>query len=314
MKFGCFFLHGALIYAIGTTKGKSLLWRQAGIKKDRGCNLESLGEYLKNKREDQNTTLEEVAQATRIRKTILEALENDRYDLLPPKVFAQGFIKSYASHLGLDENEAIKRYYEAMELEEEKKVDAGKEHAAQKTPFRLFSPARLIVLAIIMVVAFNLWFFTRTREKRENVTEKAILSTSSIPAITSTTTAQQAISERQYTSSIPHEVSETVPLESEPYSLGKEQEKETSVTTDTAETEENVLRIDASEQVWMRIQLDQKEPFEALLKSGESLTLRARNKFTIKIGNAGGVELFLNEKPLGSPGKIGEVVNLTLPE
>ena len=51
--------------------------------------METLGDYLKNKREVQNITLEEVSQATRIRKTILEAIENNRFDLyrsdnLPP--------------------------------------------------------------------------------------------------------------------------------------------------------------------------------------------------------------------------------------
>ena len=66
--------------------------------------METLGDYLKNKREAQNITLEEVSQATRIRRTILEAIENNDYDLIPPKVFTQGFIKSYASYLGLDEN------------------------------------------------------------------------------------------------------------------------------------------------------------------------------------------------------------------
>ena len=79
-------------------------------------------------------------------------------------------------------------------------------------------------------------------------------------------------------------------------------------------SEEMALRVVASERVWMRIQLDQNEPYETLLRAGESYTVKAQNKFTIRIGNAGGVELFFNEKPLGNPGKPGEVVDLTLPE
>ena len=74
------------------------------------------------------------------------------------------------------------------------------------------------------------------------------------------------------------------------------------------------LRVVATEQAWMRIQLDQGKPYEALLKSGESLTLKAREKFIIRFGNAGGVELFFNGEPLGNPGKPGEVIDLTLPE
>jgi hypothetical protein len=37
-------------------------------------------------------------------------------------------------------------------------------------------------------------------------------------------------------------------------------------------------------------------------------------KFIIRIGNAGGVDLFLNDQELGKPGKPGEVLQLTLPE
>jgi len=77
--------------------------------------LETLGEYLKSKREARNVTLEEIAEATRIRKTILEAIENDRQDLIPPRVFTQGFLKSYASYLELDESDVVKRYQEALE-------------------------------------------------------------------------------------------------------------------------------------------------------------------------------------------------------
>jgi len=81
--------------------------------------VETLGDYLKSKREALNISLQEIAQVTRIRRSILEAIEGNRYDLLPPKVFAQGFIKSYASYLGLDENEVIKRYSELVEAPDE---------------------------------------------------------------------------------------------------------------------------------------------------------------------------------------------------
>ena len=95
-----------------------------------------------------------------------------------------------------------------------------------------------------------------------------------------------------------------------------EQERETVEETETEEdkAEPMALRVVATEQAWMRVQLDQNKPYEALLKSGESLTVKAREKFIIRIGNAGGVELFFNEKPLGNPGKPGEVIDLTLPE
>jgi len=101
--------------------------------------------------------------------------------------------------------------------------------------------------------------------------------------------------------------------------LSPEAEKEEEKTVEQTEVVEAAaelmaLRVVATEQVWMRIQLDQDKPYEALLKREESLTLKAREKFIIRIGNAGGVELFFNGEPLGNPGKPGEVIDLTLPE
>ncbi|MDX1779111.1 MAG: helix-turn-helix domain-containing protein, partial [Thermodesulfobacteriota bacterium] len=109
--------------------------------------METLGDYLKNKREAQNITLEEASQVTRIRKTILEAVENNQFDLIPPKVFAQGFIKSYATYLGLDGSEAVKRYFEALDsLEPEQSPE--EEVILEKHSPPIMTPGR-IVLAVI---------------------------------------------------------------------------------------------------------------------------------------------------------------------
>jgi cytoskeleton protein RodZ len=75
-----------------------------------------------------------------------------------------------------------------------------------------------------------------------------------------------------------------------------------------------VLRIVSSEITWIKLRRDDQEPYEVLLKPGESMELNAKKKFHLRIGNAGGVDLFLDGKPLGKPGKQREVVELSLPE
>jgi cytoskeleton protein RodZ len=75
-----------------------------------------------------------------------------------------------------------------------------------------------------------------------------------------------------------------------------------------------VLKIVASQNTWMRIQSDKERPVEFILKGGQTRTVSAAEKFTLRIGNAGGVDLFLNEQGSGKPGKPGEVLQLTLPE
>jgi len=80
------------------------------------------------------------------------------------------------------------------------------------------------------------------------------------------------------------------------------------------DTEKMILRVLATEITWIKFQLDRGEPFDVLLRTGESFRVKAHEKFNLRIGNAGGIELFLDGKALGNPGKRGEVIDLTLPE
>ena len=276
--------------------------------------METLGDYLKNNREAQNITLEEVAQATRIRRTILEAIENNHFDLIPPKVFTQGFIKSYASYLGLDENDVIKRYHEVMEsLEAKKEAD---EPVERQPPQPFLTPGRLLVLAIVCIVALSLWLLGKNPQPGDDTVLKSTPQTPSPSSVNSPPLAAPEVPVEEKGDHAVFDREEPAVLEEEPTPEGEQEKEGTVAATGTAEdtAEPMALRVVATEQAWMRVQLDQGEPYEALLKSGESLTLKAREKFIIRIGNAGGVELFFNGEPLGNPGKPGEVIDLTLPE
>jgi len=75
----------------------------------------------------------------------------------------------------------------------------------------------------------------------------------------------------------------------------------------------HILTVSATEHTWLKVVTDQGIPAEYNLKAGEHLKLEARSTFNLLIGNAGGVKLNLNNKPVNVPGKRGEVVNLHLP-
>lgn len=61
----------------------------------------SIGQQLRQKRQERNISLEQASLNTHIRLHYLEALEEDSFDRLPSKVQTRGFIRSYASFLGL---------------------------------------------------------------------------------------------------------------------------------------------------------------------------------------------------------------------
>jgi cytoskeletal protein RodZ len=64
---------------------------------------------LRKRREAMGATLAEVETATKIRQKYLAALEADEWQLLPGEVVGRGFLRNYATYLGLDANELVER-------------------------------------------------------------------------------------------------------------------------------------------------------------------------------------------------------------
>lgn len=68
-----------------------------------------LGGLLRERREAMGASLAEVETATRIRQKYLAALESDEWHLLPGEVVGRGFLRNYATYLGLDPTEVVER-------------------------------------------------------------------------------------------------------------------------------------------------------------------------------------------------------------
>jgi len=62
----------------------------------------SIGKQLRQAREARNLSLEQIAQATRIRVRYLQALEAEQFELLPSTAQVRGFLRAYAAQLHLD--------------------------------------------------------------------------------------------------------------------------------------------------------------------------------------------------------------------
>jgi cytoskeletal protein RodZ len=70
----------------------------------------SLGEKLRQAREERGISISEVAEQTRISPLYIESIENDDYKTLPGGIFNKGFVRSYAKFIGFDEQEALSDY------------------------------------------------------------------------------------------------------------------------------------------------------------------------------------------------------------
>ena len=72
--------------------------------------MPTVGQYLRELREQRKMSVEEVSRVTRMPMASVERIETDRFDELPGEVFVRGFLKSYARSLGVPADDVLARY------------------------------------------------------------------------------------------------------------------------------------------------------------------------------------------------------------
>ena len=75
----------------------------------------------------------------------------------------------------------------------------------------------------------------------------------------------------------------------------------------------HVLEVIATDTTWFSVNIDNNSTNDILLKPGESVNFQAKNGFSLKIGNAGGVNLIFDGKEIGKLGEQDQVIKLNLP-
>lgn len=87
----------------------------------RGLRVGAFGDKFRKERERRGFTLDQVSNVTKINARMLKAIEDEHFDLLPGGVFNKGFVRAYAKHLGLNDEESVAEYLAALR---EAQVDA----------------------------------------------------------------------------------------------------------------------------------------------------------------------------------------------
>ena len=285
--------------------------------------LEGFGAYLRGEREARQVSLDELSRVTKIRRSILEVIEGDCVDALPPEVIVRGFIQMYAVYLGLDREEVLSRY--------EQWKDMVSKEQQREEPFGGWTIKRLMrygaggLLVGIMVMALLWVFFGKSPDDKA----KQPLAGSSVQAEKEPVRSDVGIA----SAPAPTEDQEPAipPLaEQDPVStLAVEQEPAPSSLTDTvsavqpdghaddrpavAPETEHTLIIEASDRTWIQIQEGPSHPFDIMLYPDERYIRTGPGPFRLTVGNAGGIKIIFDGEELGQPGETGEVVKLLLP-
>lgn len=308
--------------------------------------MESPGEHLKRERELRGYTLRKVFETTRVPLKFLEAIEADDFDNLPQPTFVKGFIRAYCKFLGIDDNDSVLRYDLYLREKSGKSYELTPlPNAADKRPQSL--PAhytKWLVLGLVSIGLITVIIYTVTRKNEplqqpvkheptlaaeQPKADPALVALSektTPPPKTNTpvtlqpkqhvsvplTSAQARLTEPQ--TSVPSQV-----IASQPPATAPEKRYETSagepLTSKPTGKSAHSLHVKATEDTWIKIRIDDAaQPLDVLLRTGESVSWKADNTFSIIVGNAGGVTLSLDGSPLGPLGKSGEVVSLKIPQ
>ena len=75
----------------------------------------AFGDKFRKERELRGFTLDDVSSVTKIGSRMLKAIEEEHFDRLPGGIFTKGFIRAYARHLGLNDDEAVAEYFAALQ-------------------------------------------------------------------------------------------------------------------------------------------------------------------------------------------------------
>ncbi|HSO62255.1 MAG TPA: RodZ domain-containing protein [Desulfobacterales bacterium] len=240
----------------------------------------SFGRYLRAIRVEKRISLDQVAEETRIAVRSLEAIDREDPQGFPPEPFLKGFLRAYAKVVGADGDEAVRRYdvHRMMIRETE---DAGRQPERARSGLRRKLVAVLALMLILVVGSIVAWQWLSAPQ----------VETAPIAADPGAVSPERPPADMAQNRPAPPPTLKPVPPAAPP----------------------RILTVSATENTWLKVVTDQGIPAEYNLKAGEHLKLEARSTFNLLIGNAGGVKLNLNNKPVNVPGKRGEVVNLQLP-
>ena len=121
--------------------------------------MASLGQELKRERELRAVPLKEIANITKVNFRYLQALEEDRLDILPGAFFIKGAIRAYAKAIGVDENYFLNKYHEDMLLQTYT-VDKDGRKGQERLPLSISRRAQLslaIAAVVVVVVIAMVW-------------------------------------------------------------------------------------------------------------------------------------------------------------
>ncbi|MBV8205204.1 MAG: DUF4115 domain-containing protein [Acidobacteria bacterium] len=279
--------------------------------------MSGFGERLERERLNRGVKLEDIAAATKIGTRMLRALETEKFDRLPGGIFNRGFVRAYARHLGLDEDQCVTEYLAAAgELESpELPVPSHKPEEAARW-LRLGALFAVTLVAVVSAwhyrhALYSVWHGARAQPDMRRVSAAEARSQTPPPENSGPAAASPAAASPAPSGGT-RPGSTAAPLENAPKPGTEPGQKPmagvTSVTLPRVAAavpavDQFIVTIKVNEPSWLAVTADDQSLMQGILApSDQRRQFRASRKLILSIGNAGGVEVSFNGVPVGPLG------------
>ncbi|HEY9121421.1 MAG TPA: RodZ domain-containing protein [Brevefilum sp.] len=273
--------------------------------------FKAIGAKLQARRRLLSLSYEDLANHLHIRQTFLEALDAGDFDALPSHVQARGMLANYAEFLNLDVDAILLEYADGLQVkrlekqsqEESQNKKTVKELSPTSLRLKNFFSLDLLVIAGLFLgfAGFLIWGVNRIMN-----TENPNLEATDIPEVAdvllATGSPTPQITMTQNGDQVDEEIIETSEIEPTPI-----------FTPLPGNNQINIVII-PRQRTWVRITADGQITFEGRLISGNVYDFSGDDSVEILTGNAGALQIYFNDQDMGSPGLIGQVINLVFTE
>ncbi len=247
--------------------------------------LEEFGQDLRAQRAARNVSIVDISVETRINQKFLDAIERGAFSVLP-QAYIRAFLREYASAVGLSPDDVLRQYEAAGGALSPAPAPKGESTsttpASRPAQSELAIPAAwrpyvlgfLALLALAVIVLFLM----------NGPEPSSPVSTGEIPF-------DRVIRESEA----------VMPVDSQPRFAA-------TPPVRPPVTDSLTLEIATIDSVWINIVVDEKNAEDYLFAPNRRRTWKARERFTLTMGNAGGATFRLNGKELGALGRRGAVL------
>lgn len=301
--------------------------------------MTALGDTLRRERLRRNLDYEAISRELKISPRILQAIEEEQFDKLPGGVFAKGFVRQYARVLGLDEEAAVAAAQRLMEpggaptfgavTPEQAAAEADRKLVLKAAPIevprmdgwehigdrrQLSRSSTLTALALVVGVmlvcslVYGWWQRDRHPAARPAAVANVTPPAETAPAPPQAQANQPTVTPESSTASVP---AEPLAAAAQPIAGASPNSQSATVSLPSAASSGPAgpvhVELTALEPVWVTAHSDGKYAFSGMLAADQTKTVDASENAVLRIGNAGGVRISLNGKPIGDIGPRGQV-------